>query len=192
MIMTHSTVPNFPLKDSSFHKTCAREATARKLGPLGYYLVVDSARRTFAAKDPSDWLWRSLIFLTLMYVGLRKIGSDYAPILGMGLIAAVSLILGGCLLGFAAHKLGLVDLACFRKKSFAEEVAASHAEVVYTHEKPGVEIVESVNVAEAAIKQEEAFAETPQDAQARMADWQTVEIKGRGKVRFHISGSTYD
>jgi hypothetical protein len=113
-----------------------------------------------------------------------------AALLGWLLCSSVALVLIALPVAYVAHKLGLIDLACFRKKGFERE--ADGESVVYVHQKPEVPIAESLAPAEATVEThksslDESSIKDPLNEPAKTPEWQEVEIKSPRKIRYYFS-----
>jgi hypothetical protein len=187
--MAKSTVPLVPLQKSTFQKTWARNAAAVKLKRLGFYLALDRARRFLTTKSPLDWVPIVLVILAIAVRMATTLGLPYASQFAWVLYSSVALFLIATLLAYIAQKLGLIDLACFRKKSFERDANGESA--IYVHQKPEVPIAESVTPPGATAENREPPIREPRIEEAinkpdKTSEWQTVEIKNLGKIRYHL------
>jgi hypothetical protein len=174
-----TSVPQVPLQQAL--KTQARAATRAKLKSLGLEVALQRARRFLATKNAFDWPMR--VFIVLAIGGsLGTHAGLISPALVLRFVGIYALTgLSLFLLVRAGQKLGLIN-PTFGK----EKTNTGLGDFVYTHQKPETSIEEPVIRAEAPAKPAEPLAPIAHVEQAKASDWQVVEIKNLGKIRFHV------
>jgi hypothetical protein len=186
--MTLSSVPLVPLRQAPLYEARARTATNAKLKRLRFQLALQSAHTLLATKSPFDWVGRVLVVCGILgSLAARARILDpalYNSAVGICLVALFLWLL----LSFVGQKLGLIDPAVGKNKADA-------GDFVYSHQKPETSIEDSVAPAKGPAETHEPLLHVALDTQAKPSEWQVVEIKNLGKIRYHFSdsdGHTYN
>jgi hypothetical protein len=172
-------VPQVPLEQAL--KTQARAATREKLKSLGHEVALQRARSFLATKSVFDWPMR--VFIVLAIAGsLAARAGLVSPAFVLSFVCIYALTGSSLfLLVRAGQKLGLINRAFGKEKS-----NAGVGDLVYTHQKPETSIEEPVVRSQVPAKAPEPLVPVAPVEQAKASDWQVVEIKNLGKIRFHV------
>ncbi len=182
--MTQSSVPLVPLRQTPPDETRARTATRSKLERLGYLLVLQRVRALLATKSPFDWPSRIFVVGSIV-ASLASRAGIIAPSLVFS-VAGIYLaaLCSAYLLVLVGKKLGLIDPA------FAKDKAdAAAGDFVYSHQKPETSIEDFAVPPRALADDHEPPIHSVLDVEAKTSEWQVVEIKNLGKIRYHFSDS---
>jgi hypothetical protein len=178
--MTLSSVPLVPLRQAPPDETRARTATHAKLKRLRFQLALQRTRALLATYSPFDWLARVLVVCAILGSLAARAGilDLYLYLSGVGICLVTSFM--GLSLTFVGRKLGLIDPAVGKNRVDA-------GDFVYSHQKPETSIEDFVAAPQAPVKSHEPPIHAAFNGQAKTSEWQVVEIKNLGKIRYHFS-----
>ncbi|MGP0057697.1 MAG: hypothetical protein ACLPID_00200 [Beijerinckiaceae bacterium] len=182
--MPLSSVPLVPLRQGPPDETPVRPAPRAKLERLRLQLACQRTRAFFATKNPFDWPSRIFVVGSIVASLASRVGIIAPSLVFSAAGIYLAALCSAYLLVLVGKKLGLIDPA------FAKDKADNAAgDFVYSHQKPETSIEDFVTPTQAPAKSHEPPVHAAFDGQAKTSEWQVVEIKNLGKIRYHFSDS---